>query len=172
MIFQTNERFFFFSSLFSLLFSDAYVYTVSAPFVAGPDANASRQRHAPLYGRLVAEEHLPAAHRDAVHQVSFANNNNSNEHRFLMFVVCCCPFFIISLDPFILKQNRHEVKINTNNVVCILYMSLLVITIKNNLFHFHFYTFFSFCSERIVQRHRQIFVRCRHVFPHISVIHR
>lgn len=44
---------------------------VSAPFVAGPDANASRQRHAPLYGRLVAEEHLPAAHRDAVHQVSF-----------------------------------------------------------------------------------------------------
>lgn len=49
-----------------------HVFTVSAPFVAGPDANASRQRHAPLYGRLVAEEHLPAAHRDAVHQVSFA----------------------------------------------------------------------------------------------------
>lgn len=47
-----------------------HVFTVSAPFVAGPDANASRQRHAPLYGRLVAEEHLPAAHRDAVHQVS------------------------------------------------------------------------------------------------------
>lgn len=47
------------------------MFTVSAPFVAGPDANASRQRHAPLYGRLVAEEHLPAAHRDAVHQVSF-----------------------------------------------------------------------------------------------------
>lgn len=44
---------------------------MSAQFVAGPDANASRQRHAPLYGRLVAEEHLPAAHRDAVHQVSF-----------------------------------------------------------------------------------------------------
>jgi len=41
---------------------------VSAPFAAGPDANASRQRHAPLYGRLIAEEHLPAAHRDAVHQ--------------------------------------------------------------------------------------------------------
>lgn len=48
-----------------------HMFTVSAPFV-GPDANASRQRHAPLYGRLVAEEHLPAAHRDAVHQVSFA----------------------------------------------------------------------------------------------------
>lgn len=48
-----------------------HMFTVSAPFVAGPDANASRQRHAPLYGRLVAEEHLPAAHRDAVHQVSF-----------------------------------------------------------------------------------------------------
>lgn len=42
---------------------------MSAPFVAGPDANASRQRHAPLYGRLVPEEHLPATHRDAVHQV-------------------------------------------------------------------------------------------------------
>lgn len=47
------------------------MFTVSAQFVAGPDANASRQRHAPLYGRLVSEEHLPAAHRDAVHQVSF-----------------------------------------------------------------------------------------------------
>lgn len=45
--------------------------TVSASFVAGADANSTRQRHAPLYGRLVAEEHLPPTHRDAVHQVSF-----------------------------------------------------------------------------------------------------
>lgn len=51
--------------------SSKILFSVSAPFVAGSDANASRQRHAPLYGRLVAEEHLPAAHRDAVHQVSF-----------------------------------------------------------------------------------------------------
>lgn len=42
---------------------------VSAAFVSGTDTNASRQRNAPLYGRLVAEEHLHSTHRDAVHQV-------------------------------------------------------------------------------------------------------
>lgn len=51
---------------------------MSASFAAGPDANASRQRHAPLYGRLVAEEHLPAAHRDAVHQVSMTSKKKYN----------------------------------------------------------------------------------------------
>lgn len=66
-----------------------HIFTVSAPFVAGPDANASRQRHAPLYGRLVAEEHLPAAHRDAVHQVSFT----SKEKKPFLFMVV---FFIFS----------------------------------------------------------------------------
>lgn len=30
--------------------------------------DSTRSRHAPLYGRLVSEEHLPASHRD-VHQV-------------------------------------------------------------------------------------------------------
>jgi hypothetical protein len=47
--------------------------TVSASYVPGaalPDS--SRQRHAPLYGRLVSEEHLPAAHRDVHHQVSLS----------------------------------------------------------------------------------------------------
>lgn len=45
------------------------IYPVSAQF-AGTEANVSR-RHAPLYGRLVAEEHLSAVHRrEAVHQVS------------------------------------------------------------------------------------------------------
>lgn len=74
------------------------MFTVSATFVAGPDANASRQRHAPLYGRLVAEEHLPAAHRDAVHQVSFAQT----------FILCACysffvaVFFILVLFHFVL----------------------------------------------------------------------
>lgn len=53
-----------------LLFYFFLQYLVSATFAAGPDANASRQRHAPLYGRIVPEEHLPATHRDAVHQVS------------------------------------------------------------------------------------------------------
>lgn len=52
-----------------LFFIPAYLL-VSASFAANADANASRQRHAPLYGRLVAEEHLPPTHRDAVHQVS------------------------------------------------------------------------------------------------------
>lgn len=64
-------------------------HTVSAPFAAGPDANASRQRHAPLYGRLVAEEHLPAAHRDAVHQVSFTNNNNYNNTLYVYITSFC-----------------------------------------------------------------------------------
>lgn len=46
------------------------LFTVSASFVPGAEANTTRQRHAPLYGRLVAEEHLPVSHRDAViHQV-------------------------------------------------------------------------------------------------------
>lgn len=54
--------------IFSLFF---VIFLVSAQFVAGSEANVSRQRHAPLYGRLVAEEHLSAAHRDAVHQVSY-----------------------------------------------------------------------------------------------------
>ena len=65
-----------------------HMFTVSAPFV-GPDANASRQRHAPLYGRLVAEEHLPAAHRDAVHQVSFAKT-------FILYVLVIASCFFSS----------------------------------------------------------------------------
>lgn len=44
-------------------------FTISASYVTGPIPESTRQRHAPLYGRLVAEEHLPASHRD-VHQVS------------------------------------------------------------------------------------------------------
>lgn len=42
--------------------------SVSASYVTGPIPESSRSRHAPLYGRLVAEEHLPATHRD-IHQV-------------------------------------------------------------------------------------------------------
>lgn len=42
---------------------------VSASYVPGPIPDSTRSRHAPLYGRLVSEEHLPASHRD-VHQVS------------------------------------------------------------------------------------------------------
>lgn len=43
---------------------------MSASFVPGTESNTGRQRHAPLYGRLVPEEHLPATHRDVVHQVN------------------------------------------------------------------------------------------------------
>lgn len=42
------------------------LFTVSASYVPGAIPDSSRQRHAPLYGRLVSEEHLPAAH----HQVN------------------------------------------------------------------------------------------------------
>lgn len=55
-----------------LIKSVFFLFAVSASFAPGADANATRQRHAPLYGRLVAEEHLPPAHRDAVHQVNIA----------------------------------------------------------------------------------------------------
>lgn len=46
-----------------------FFISVSASYVPGPIPDSTRSRHAPLYGRLVSEEHLPAAHRD-VHQVS------------------------------------------------------------------------------------------------------
>lgn len=49
--------------LFSL-----FLISVSASYVPGPIPDSTRSRHAPLYGRLVSEEHLPASHRD-VHQV-------------------------------------------------------------------------------------------------------
>lgn len=70
----------------------AGIYPVSAQF-AGTEANVSR-RHAPLYGRLVAEEHLSAVHRDAVHQVSFDQIElffvvAGNVIRTLLFVGCC-----------------------------------------------------------------------------------
>lgn len=47
-----------------------FVIFLSVPQSYVPGADTSRQRHhAPLYGRLVSEEHLPAAHRDVHHQV-------------------------------------------------------------------------------------------------------
>lgn len=48
---------------------------MSASFVPGSETNTGRQRHAPLYGRLVPEEHLPATHRDVVHQVNIKLEN-------------------------------------------------------------------------------------------------
>lgn len=49
--------------------------TVAAQYASGNVPDSTRQRHhAPLYGRLVTEEHLPAVHRD-IHQVaSFATS--------------------------------------------------------------------------------------------------
>ena len=64
------------------------IFTVSASFVPGADSNTTRQRHAPLYGRLVAEEHLPASHRDAVHQVCYVLYKST-----IMLIGCktlCC----------------------------------------------------------------------------------
>lgn len=50
-------------------------FAVSASYVPGAIPDSSRQRHAPLYGRLVSEEHLPAAHRDVHHQVRHASSS-------------------------------------------------------------------------------------------------
>lgn len=71
--FEINLKFFF---LFKCL--------VSASFAAGPDANAPRQRHAPLYGRIVPEEHLPVTHRDAVHQVSKPTHHSAKISKWLV----------------------------------------------------------------------------------------
>lgn len=48
--------------------------------MTGPIPESTRQRHAPLYGRLVAEEHLPASHRD-VHQVSIEKKKDFRKKR-------------------------------------------------------------------------------------------
>ncbi|XP_055694581.1 serine/threonine-protein kinase minibrain [Lutzomyia longipalpis] len=40
-----------------------------AMYVCSSGTDLSRQRHAPLYGRLVAEEHLPATHREIVQRL-------------------------------------------------------------------------------------------------------
>lgn len=50
-----------------------FIVLVSASYVPGPMPDSTRSRHAPLYGRLVSEEHLPASHRD-VHQVRPENS--------------------------------------------------------------------------------------------------
>ncbi|CAO1404976.1 unnamed protein product [Diamesa serratosioi] len=50
---------------------------LSASYVPGPIPDSTRQRHAPLYGRLVAEEHLPPSHRD-VHQRSISPTSSTD----------------------------------------------------------------------------------------------
>lgn len=47
----------------------SFISIVSGSYVTGAIPDSTRQRHAPLYGRLVSEEHLPATHRDVHHQV-------------------------------------------------------------------------------------------------------
>ncbi|XP_065366460.1 serine/threonine-protein kinase minibrain isoform X2 [Calliphora vicina] len=48
--------------------SAAYVSSAAAAVEAG--SGGGRQRHAPLYGRFVGEEELPATHRDVMHHRS------------------------------------------------------------------------------------------------------
>ncbi|KAI8117789.1 Serine/threonine-protein kinase minibrain [Lucilia cuprina] len=48
--------------------SAAYVSSAAAAVEAG--SGSGRQRHAPLYGRFVGEEELPATHRDVMHHRS------------------------------------------------------------------------------------------------------
>lgn len=73
-----------------------FSFLVSASYVPGPIPDSTRQRHAPLYGRLVAEEHLPASHRD-VHQVikitilvNVVGLDINNVFPFYSFFIICC----------------------------------------------------------------------------------
>uniref|UniRef100_A0A4Y0BR74 dual-specificity kinase n=1 Tax=Anopheles funestus TaxID=62324 RepID=A0A4Y0BR74_ANOFN len=51
---------------------------VAAQFASGNVPDSTRQRHhAPLYGRLVTEEHLPAVHRD-IHQRSISPTSSTD----------------------------------------------------------------------------------------------
>ncbi|XP_029736160.2 dual specificity tyrosine-phosphorylation-regulated kinase 1B isoform X2 [Aedes albopictus] len=51
---------------------------VAAQYASGNVPDSTRQRHhAPLYGRLVTEEHLPAAHRD-IHQRSISPTSSTD----------------------------------------------------------------------------------------------
>lgn len=59
------------SIFFSFLVSAAYVSSAAAAVGEGSVSGGGRQRHAPLYGRFVVEEELPATHRDVMHHVSF-----------------------------------------------------------------------------------------------------
>lgn len=58
--------------MMSFMVFNFFLFFLAVPQSYVPGADTSRQRHhAPLYGRLVSEEHLPAAHRDVHLQVSF-----------------------------------------------------------------------------------------------------
>ncbi|KAL9871804.1 serine/threonine-protein kinase minibrain-like isoform 2-T3 [Glossina fuscipes fuscipes] len=50
--------------------SAAYVSSAAAAVGEGSVSGGGRQRHAPLYGRFVVEEELPATHRDVMHHRS------------------------------------------------------------------------------------------------------
>ncbi|KAG5681570.1 hypothetical protein PVAND_010989 [Polypedilum vanderplanki] len=62
-----------------VIYETASVSSSYVPGAALPDSS-TRQRHAPLYGRLVSEEHLSAAHRD-VHQRSISPSSSSTDIR-------------------------------------------------------------------------------------------
>lgn len=76
---------------------------VSATYVPGPIPESTRARHAPLYGRLVSEEHLPATHRD-VHQVSstcLTSIGSRSNKNFILFMDAAInqPLIIIDWHP-------------------------------------------------------------------------
>uniref|UniRef100_A0A182Q465 dual-specificity kinase n=1 Tax=Anopheles farauti TaxID=69004 RepID=A0A182Q465_9DIPT len=55
-----------------------FPFSVAAQFASGNVPDSTRQRHhAPLYGRLVTEEHLPAVHRD-IHQRSISPTSSTD----------------------------------------------------------------------------------------------
>ncbi|KAH8387995.1 hypothetical protein KR093_010797, partial [Drosophila rubida] len=67
------------------------LFTVSAGYGSSAGAvetsqgsgSGGRQRHAPLYGRFVDEEDLPATHRDVMHHVS---GQSSIDHIYIIFL--------------------------------------------------------------------------------------
>jgi len=64
-----------------ILVTAAYVSSAAVAAV-----ESGRQRHAPLYGRFVVEEDLPATHRDVMHHVSWIFHKIS----FYMFIIPFC----------------------------------------------------------------------------------
>lgn len=69
---------------------------MSAAYASGPTGpETGRQRHAPLYGRIVVEEELPATHRDVM-LVRFIFNNFNSE--FMNNFECLLKFIAIKSD--------------------------------------------------------------------------
>lgn len=77
--------------MFKYLIVFYFPFPVSAVYVSSGGGDTGRQRHAPLYGRFVDEEELPATHRDVMHHVSFKF--------FLLLAVIFINFYCLFFNP-------------------------------------------------------------------------